>query len=111
MCWRLDEGIQHELTASHAATLKARLIAQVSEGALHTVLRAVTKSGGAFVAAAGNAVGRVELDDDHAKIGYMTHPAVADSCMHLGVFAGSPDGQTRVPGGPPPTHICPVKLM
>ncbi len=48
--------------------------------------------------ARGNAVGRVDLDSKHARIGYVSHPAVVDSCMHLGVFVGSPDGHTRVPG-------------
>lgn len=45
-----------------------------------------------------NAVGRVDLDEEHAKIGYISHPAVVDSCMHLGLFVGSPDGHMRVPG-------------
>lgn len=48
--------------------------------------------------ARGNAVARVDLDEEHARIGYISHPAVVDSCMHLGLFVGSPDGQTRVPG-------------
>ena len=50
--------------------------------------------------ARGNAVGRVDLEEEHARLGYISHPAVIDSCMHLGLFVGSPDGHTRVPGKP-----------
>jgi hypothetical protein len=45
-----------------------------------------------------NAVGRVELSQKHIAVGYITHPAVTDSSMHLAVFTGKMDGITRVPG-------------
>jgi hypothetical protein len=66
---------------------------------LANVLRQPRASGGGHEEAGrGNAVGRVDLGHEHAKIGYLAHPAVVDSSMHLGVFVGSPDGRTRVPG-------------
>lgn len=48
--------------------------------------------------AAGNAVGMVWLRAEHAAVGYMSHPAVVDSSMHLSVFSSGSNGQTRVPG-------------
>lgn len=66
---------------------------------LANVLRQPRASGGGHEEAGrGNAVGRVDLGHEHAKIGYLAHPAIVDSSMHLGVFVGSPDGRTRVPG-------------
>ncbi len=46
----------------------------------------------------GNPIGRVDRAEEHTAVGYRSHPAVVDSSMHLGVYLGSPDGRTRVPG-------------
>ena len=43
-------------------------------------------------------MGRVDRTPEHIRVGYHAHPAVTDSSMHLGVYLGSSDGQTRVPG-------------
>ena len=40
----------------------------------------------------------VWLRAEHAQVGYMSHPAVVDSSMHLSVFSSGADGRTRVPG-------------
>lgn len=52
----------------------------------------------------GNAVGTVELHAEHAEVGYISHPAVMDSSMHLSVFLGGSAGRTRVPGKA--LHLC-----
>ena len=44
------------------------------------------------------ALGMVWLRAEHAGVGYMSHPAVVDSSMHLSVFSSGADAQTRVPG-------------
>ena len=64
---------------------------------IHSILYGLSTHIGEDVAR-GNAVGRVDLEEEHARLGYISHPAVIDSCMHLGLFVGSPDGHTRVPG-------------
>ena len=52
------------------------------------------------ISTAGAAIGRVDRQHEHRAVGYITHPAVADSSMHLGIcFSSAADTQTRVPGG------------
>ena len=48
----------------------------------------------------GNATGRVDRTLEHLRVGHHAHPAVTDSSMHLSLFLGGPDGETRVPGVP-----------
>ncbi len=43
-------------------------------------------------------LGSVRLCPEHVEVGYVSHPAVMDSSMHLSVFFGKSDGRTRVPG-------------
>lgn len=33
----------------------------------------------------------------HADSDYNMHPAIADNCMHVGVYVGKKDGNTRIP--------------
>ena len=42
-------------------------------------------------------VAYASLPQDAAE-GFSIHPAVADSCMHVGALCGKPDGRIRVPG-------------
>ena len=44
------------------------------------------------------ALGMIWLRAEHAEVGYISHPAVVDSSMHLSVFSSGADSQTRVPG-------------
>ena len=46
----------------------------------------------------GSMLGSVRLCAEHVEVGYMSHPAVTDSSMHLSIFLGGSDGRTRVPG-------------
>lgn len=46
----------------------------------------------------GLVLGTVRLCAEHVEVGYISHPAVTDSSMHLSVFWGGSDGRTRVPG-------------
>ena len=48
----------------------------------------------------GGMQGKVELCAKHVDVGYISHPAVVDSSMHLSLFLGGSDGRTRVPGKP-----------
>jgi len=47
---------------------------------------------------AGSMLGAVELCAEHAQVGYISHPALVDSSMHLSIFLDGSDGRTRVPG-------------
>ncbi|BDA51455.1 probable oleandomycin polyketide synthase, modules 5 and 6 [Coccomyxa sp. Obi] len=94
-----------EAWISHLRGLQHRTIARPSppqdrqESALlpmHNIIHGTPTLGKHL--ANGNAIGRVDMDEEHARIGYSSHPAVVDSCMHLGLFVGSADGHTRVPG-------------
>jgi len=52
----------------------------------------------AIMTPAGSMLGTVELRAEHAQVGYISHPALVDSSMHLSIFLGGSDGRTRVPG-------------
>lgn len=47
---------------------------------------------------------RVYVEDERIA-GYCCNPAVADSSMHIGILAGTPDGKMRIPSKACQTHF------
>ena len=60
----------------------------------------ITNRLAAKASATGGMQGKVELCAEHVEVGYISHPAMVDSSMHLSIFLGGSDGRTRVPGRP-----------
>lgn len=84
------EGLSTHMTC-HYSCLPIRLLHQP----VHLPL--ISSGKHVFTPRTGNAVAAVAAASSR-RPEFWCHPAMSDSCMHLGILAWSPDGKTRVPG-------------